>query len=390
MAGISSLNPPSPPPSPLPRPSTANQEDKTVLMNPQTNSNDDEQGYEPNPNEQVSPESTNNYTLLLTINFAVLIVGSIGATLLTKFYFIHNGSSRWVSTWVQSAGFPLILLPIFLPHHLFHLTSHRPFSGFTTKLTLLSLTVGVFIGVTNLLFSWGTSYLPVSTSSLLLSSQLAFNLILSATIAKQKITFKNLNCVILLTLSSVLLALSSSRDRPAGLTHRQYLIGFFATLGAGISFAVYLPVMEVIYREVRSYAMVVEMQLLVGMAATAFASVGMAADGGFLDLKRESEAMFDLGEKAYWLTIVGCAVTWQMSFMGTAGMVFLTTSLTGGICMTALLALNVGSGVVVYGDDFGGVKAVATGLCVWGFCSYLYGMYQKPQNGRGVSVEIMM
>ncbi|KAG6436459.1 hypothetical protein SASPL_101358 [Salvia splendens] len=375
MAGISS---PSSPPAP-PRPSTASHDDKTITMDPETNS------VEANPNE-----STNNFTLLLTINFAVLIAGSIGATLLTKFYFIHKGSSRWVSTWVQSAGFPLLSLPVFLPHHLFHLTPRRPFSGFTTKLTILSLLVGVFIGVSNLLFSWGTSYLPVSTSSLLLSSQLAFNLILSAVIAKNKITFKNLNCVILLTLSSVLLALSASSDRPAGLTHRQYLIGFFSTLAAGISFAVYLPVMEVIYREVRSYAMVVEMQLLVGMAATAFASVGMAADDGFSDLENEGAAIFDLGEAAYWMTIAGCAVTWQMSFLGTAGMVFLTTSLTSGICMTALLALNVGSGVVVYGDEFGGVKAVATVLCVWGFCSYVYGMYQKPQNRRGVSVEIMM
>ncbi|KAG6433158.1 hypothetical protein SASPL_104766 [Salvia splendens] len=41
--------------------------------------------------------------------------------------------------------------------------------------------------------------------------------------------------------------------------------------------------MEVIYRGVRGYAMVAEMQLLVGMAGTAFAGVGMAAGGGVLD-----------------------------------------------------------------------------------------------------------
>lgn len=348
--------------------------------------------HEPNPNQETSNslKSSKNDTLLLFINYSLLIIGSVSATLITKFYFIHNGSSRWVSTWVQTAGFPLLLPPIFLPHYLFRTTARPPFSGFTTRLTSLSVAVGIFLGVSNLLFSWGTSYLPVSTSSLLLSSQLAFNLVLSVLIVKQKVTFKNLNCVILLTLSSVLLALSSSSDRPPGLTRRRYLIGFFSTIGAGLSFALYLPVMEMIYRNVYCYAMVVEMQLVMGMAATAFATAGMAADGGFADLKAESAAGFDRGTAAYWCTIGGSVVVWQMSFMGTAGMVFLTTSLNGGICMTALLAANVLGGVVVYGDAFGGVKAVSTVLCVWGFCSYEYGMYvkSKQRNRRDRTVEM--
>lgn len=45
------------------------------------------------------------------------------------------------------------------------------------------------------------------------------------------------------------------------------------------------------------------------------------------------------------------------------------------VCNTALLALNVLGGVIVYGDHFGGAKAVSTVLCAWGFCSYVYGLY---------------
>lgn len=366
---LSSPPPPPPPQSPpLPphadSPTTHQENRTTTLIN------------------SSSPAHSKNYTLLLIINYACLIVGSVSATFLTKFYFIHNGSSRWVSTWVQTAGFPLLLLPTLLPYYLFHSTTRRPFSGFTISLTLLSTLVGIFLGVSNLLFSWGTSYLPVSTSSLLLSTQLVFNLILSVLIVKQAVTFKNLNCVILLTLSSVLLALSENNDRPPGLTRRKYWIGFFTTLGAGLSFAVYLPVMERIFRRVYCYTMVVEMQLIMGFAATVFATVGMAVDGGFADLKAESAAGFDKGTAAYWWTIAGNLVVWQLSFMGTSGMVFLTTSLTGGICMTALMAVNVVDGVVVYGDAFGGVKAVATVVCVWGFCSYLYGMYMKSKKQK--------
>lgn len=329
----------------------------------------------PTTTTTTSSGSKRNYMILLLITYFSLFVGSVSSTLLSKLYFIHKGSSIWVSTWVQSAGFPLLILLIYLPHHLFKCTRRRPFTHFTPKLLLLSVLIGLMLGLNNFLFSWGTSYLPVSTASLLLSSQLVFNLILSVIIVKQKITFSNFNCVILLTLGSVLLALSSNHDRPKELTRVKYFIGFFSTIGAGLLFALYLPVMEMIYKRVYCYEMVIEMQLVMEMAATAFSTIGMAADHGFSEMKKESEMVFDLGPKAYWLTLVFNMVTWQLSFMGTAGLVFLTSSLTGGICMTALMAANVLGGVLAFGDQFGGGKVVSTLLCVWGFCSYVYGMY---------------
>ncbi|XP_002533991.2 probable purine permease 4 [Ricinus communis] len=320
--------------------------------------------------------------LLLVINYSFLFVGSISSSLLSKFYFNHRGSSRWVSTWVQSAGFPLLFFPIFLPYYLFKCTERRPFDRFTPRMLILSILIGFMLGLNNLLFSWGNSYLPVSTSSLLLSSQLVFNLILSVIIVKQKITFQNLNCVILLTLSSVLLAFGSRHDRPQGLTPDKYFIGFFSTVGAGLLFALYLPVMEKIYKNVCCYEMVIEMQMVMEIAATALATIGMASDGGFSEMKRESQVVFDRGEKWYWITVFGNIITWQLCFMGTAGMVFLTSSLTGGICMTALLAMNVLGGVLVYGEEFGGVKVVSTLLCGWGFCSYVYGMHLKMKDDQ--------
>uniref|UniRef100_J3L0A9 Uncharacterized protein n=2 Tax=Oryza brachyantha TaxID=4533 RepID=J3L0A9_ORYBR len=45
--------------------------------------------------------------------------------------------------------------------------------------------------------------------------------------------------------------------------------------------------------------------------------------------------------------------------------------------MTALLAVNVAGGVVVFGDEFGPEKAVAMLLCLWAFSSYVYGEYKK-------------
>lgn len=128
--------------------------------------------------------------------------------------------------------------------------------------------------------------------------------------------------------------------------------------------------------------MVMEMQFIMEASATALASVGMGATGGFAEMRREGERVFDVGPTRYALTVAGNVLTWQLCFMGTAGMVFLTTSLTGGICMTALLTINVLAGVIVYGDNFGGPKVVSTLLCAWGFSSYVYGMYLVNINNN--------
>ncbi|KAJ1407618.1 Purine nucleobase transmembrane transport [Sesbania bispinosa] len=321
--------------------------------------------------------STNKrYIPLLVINYLLLFVGSLSSSLLSKYYFIHKGSSRWVSTWVQCAGFPLLMLPIFLPYQL-KFSMRKPFTDFNPKMLTLSIAIGLMLGLNNLLFSWGNSYLPVSTSSLVLSSQLVFNLVLSVIIVKQKITFTNLNCVILLTLSSILLALDSSGERSNEVTRKEYLVGFLCTVGAGLLFALYLPVMEKVYKEVYCYEMVMEMQLVMEIAATALATIGMSSAGGFSEMQRESQRDFDKGSTVYWVTVIANIVTWQLCFMGGAGMVFLTSSLTGGICTTALVSMNVLGGVVIFKDAFDGIKVVSTVLCIWGFCSYVYGLYVK-------------
>ncbi|KAL6142518.1 hypothetical protein ACLB2K_060798 [Fragaria x ananassa] len=315
---------------------------------------------------------------LLVINYLLLFVGSVSSSLLSKYYFVHGCSNLWVSTWVQSAGFPLLLPPIILPYFL-NRTTRRPFTHFTAKIFFISIIVGLVLGLNNLLFSLGNSNLPVSTFSLLLSSHLVFNLVLSVVIVKQKVTFSNLNCVILLTFSTILVALDSSTDKH-GLTHDKYLMGFLSTVGAGLLFALYLPVMEKVYRKVNCYTMMMEMQVVMEAAATALSTAFMVYKGAFGAMVREGREVFDKGESLYWWTVVFNVVTWQLCFMGTAGMVFLTTSLTGGICMTALMGMNVLGGVLVYRDRFGGVKVVSTLLCVWGFGSYLYGIYIKSKN----------
>eukprot|EP01018_Ginkgo_biloba_P023848 Gb_32685 [translate_table: standard] len=320
------------------------------------------------------------------ICYLVLSVGVVSANMLSRFYFMNGGSRRWLSTFLQSVAFPLLFVPLYFTYNR---QSLSPYASFTPKLFLICCGIGILMGLDNLLYAWGISYLSVSTSNLLLSSQLAFNSVFAFLLVRQKFSSYTINSIVLLTFSSVLLAFTSDKDRPKGVNRGQYVIGFLTTVGAAALYGLVICLLELIYSSVKckmTYTLVVEMQVIISATATTLSGVGMLINRDFQAIHREARA-FHVGDLNYYMTIVWTAISWQLFFVGTAGMIFLTTSLVSCILMTALLPISLIASVILFHDNFNGEKALAMLLCIWGFASYVYGEYKSTTQQQPPNLE---
>ncbi|KAK7259452.1 hypothetical protein RIF29_25060 [Crotalaria pallida] len=106
-----------------------------------------------------------------------------------------------------------------LPLSISYIGCHRAATAQTTKtkmvlmelpLFLCFAVIGLIIGANTVFYVYSSSRLPISTSSLILASQLAFNVVFSFFLVKQKFRAYSVNAVFLLTLVAVVLSLRSN------------------------------------------------------------------------------------------------------------------------------------------------------------------------------------
>ncbi|KAI3845232.1 hypothetical protein MKX03_024890 [Papaver bracteatum] len=324
-----------------------------------------------------------------------LLSGQAAATLLGRLYYDKGGSSKWMATLVQSAGFPVLFVPLFI----FKVYSPQTSSTATTAknspsvfaLTLLYLSLGLLLAGDNMMYSYGLLYLPVSTYSLLCATQLAFNAIFSYFLNSQKFTPFIFNSLVLLTISASLLAAEPNSAETTKVSKGKYIIGFLCTLGASAGYSLFLSLTQLAFQKVikkeTTIAVLGEMQIFPSLVATCVCVVGIFASGDWKHLKKEMNEYTE-GKVSYVMTLVWTAITWQISSVGTVGLIFEATSLFTNVISTLGLPIIPIFAVIFFHDKLSGIKVVALFLSLWGFVSYIYQHYIDNSKSKETRTDV--
>lgn len=325
----------------------------------------------------------------VTVYILFLLAGQSAATLLGRLYFDKGGNSKWMSTFVQSAGFP-ILLPLVFFFSPSTCTATRTRSSIsrlkkTSTLALLYVPFGFLLTGDNLMYSYGLLYLPVSTYSLLCATQLAFNAIFSFFLNSQKFTPLIFNSLVLLTISASLLAVNAgSDDSTSTVSKTKYAIGFLLTVAASATFSLYLSLVQLSFQKVikaETFSAILDMQIYPSFVATCCCVVGLFGSGEWRGLSKEMNE-YKLGKASYLMTLIWIALSWQISSVGMLGLIFEVSSLFSNVISTLALPVVPILAVIFFHDKMNGVKAIALLLAIWGFLSYIYQHYLDDLKSR--------
>ncbi|KAL8232636.1 hypothetical protein R6Q57_002414 [Mikania cordata] len=323
---------------------------------------------------------------LLILNCILILIGNCGGPLIMRLYFVHGGDSVWLSAFLETAGWPFIMVVLII------LYFRRRMNGNTTtpakfvymrpRLFIAVAVIGIITGFDDYLYAYGVSRLPVSTTSLIVASQLAFTAFFAYVLVRQKFTPYSINAVVLLTAGAGVLAMHTSGDRPAGESQKMYVIGFVMTVAAAALYGFMLPLIELMYNKANqemTYTLVLEVQTVMGLFATIVCTVGMIVSNDFAVIPREATE-FDLGKTKYYTILCASALIWQFGFLGAIGVIFCASSLFSGIVITVLVPVTEVLAVIVYKEKFQVEKGVSLVLSLWGFASYFYGEYKLTKK----------
>ncbi|PSR99847.1 Purine permease [Actinidia chinensis var. chinensis] len=315
--------------------------------------------------------------VLLLLNAALLAVGNCGGPLIMRLYFLHGGNRVWLSSWLETAGWPINFVPLLLTY-LRRRAAHGPAARLILMkppVFLAAAVIGLLTGFVDYMYAYGVARLPISTFALIIASQLGFSALFAYLLVRQKFTSYSINAVFLLTVGAAVLAMHTSGDRPKGESNKEYYLGFFITLGAAVLYRFVLPLVELTYKKAKqaiTYTLVLEIQLVMCFFATVVCTIGMAINNDFKAIPREAKE-FGLGETKYYVVLVCSAIVWQCFFLGAIGVIFSASSLLSAIIIAVLLPVTEVLAVIFYKEKFKAEKGVSLVLSLWGFVSYFYG-----------------
>ncbi|XP_076939517.1 putative purine permease 10 [Bidens hawaiensis] len=309
-----------------------------------------------------------------------VLTGQSVATMLGGLYFNKGGNSKWMATLVQTAGFPLML-----PLLLFYLPSktpskqHKIITKKPSWITLLMVYafLGVFMVANCMLYTFGLMFLPLSTYSLICTTELVFNALFSYFLNGQKFTSFIVNSLVLLSFSSALLVFQSDSEQTANTSRNKYIIGFVCTIAACAGYGLMLSTTQLVFQKVlrsQSYKAVFDLITYQNMIASVAIVVGLFASGEWKDINGEMEG-YESGKVSYIMNLVWTAVSWQVFSIGCAGLIFEVSSLFSNVIGTLGIPITPVLAIVFFHEKMNGVKVIAMLLAIWGFASYIYQQY---------------
>ncbi|KAL3613643.1 putative purine permease 11 [Castilleja foliolosa] len=273
-----------------------------------------------------------HWWILVLLNITFIIVGQAAAVLLGRLYYDKGGNSKWMSTLVQTAAFPLLLVPYFIfirsPNE-----SPSPAPPSFLLLSAIYFVIGALVAGDNMLYSTSLLYLSASTYSLICATQLAFISIFSFFINGKKFTVSIFISVVFLSLSAVLLSLNEDSDRPLGVSIRKYIIGILTAVTASALYSLIMSLMQQTFERIlrkEMFIVVLEMQIYTSATATCVAIVGLFASGEWGTLRGEMGS-FESGKVSYVMTLVWIATAWQVC---SVGLIFVVSSLFSNVIST--------------------------------------------------------
>jgi hypothetical protein len=146
-----------------------------------------------------------------------------------------------------------------------------------------------------------------------------------------------------------------------------------------------LSLVQLTYRSVarrETLCVILEGQAVLSAFGTVFSVGGMAAAREIPTplLREASAAGFRHGPAAYTATLAAVAVSWQLSFLGAAGLVFSGSALLSSVVSSALFPAVTLVALATFHDEFSVLKVASIVLSIWGIVSYAYGGYAEAKR----------
>ena len=358
----------------------------------------DSHGYASESNQPTRPQTRKPAPWILIGIYSFLVLSAqVTAILLGRLYYKRGGKSKWMGSLVQLVGFP-ILLPCYLfprkkskdKTKTIHNTTSTTHNPSTILVASLYLVLGLIIAANSYLYSVGLKYLPVSTYSIIVASQLAFNAFFSFFINSHKLTPYIINSLVLLTISSVLLVFEPSSQKSSEVSKGKYAIGFVCTVAGSAGFGLVFSLTQYLINKVlkkESFSVIMDVIVFQSLVATVVILVGLFASSEWKTLEKEMKE-FELGKVSYVMILSWTSIIWQIYTIGIVGLIREVSALFSNVISVLGLTLVPVMAAFFFHEKMDGIKAMAMVLAIWGFVSYAYQNYldnRSPKNDKLIS-----